>query len=788
VELNLISTERNYKEHQLLKIKNYIQSVNDSIEDMEISTLISNYIKHYFETCEISDRQLERSMPGLNLLLKDKGIFQLSIETVSWGTYCKIMDWITKQRDKHESQIIGYARIHLCRIYHYILDYCKINTQSIIDLKNNRELIVSDERTISSKVHFIDNNISTHFPINSEIENMHYQEYIHKKGQKSFTIFNLNRTPEFIKELLKEYISYSCNGKSPQIAASSFQFFIYHFNNSLLSLPKQPSEITEFTFDTFKKQYRFFKKFKKLEQLKPSPPKEVIGFYVFLDNYCKRYSIHNNVLSNSDYNLVQFTNNLFDKYYSNGYQVIKRSKLMDTPKSDRWLVYNNENKAQQTNQVSIGINFTEIIDEDYRNDVKDYMWNHPNAFGSKKAHVLIEFLNIVHSYKKNIVSLKNHAQEADKYFISDNVLQHYRFVIALRINKDNGTLRSYFKIVRGYLKYHKEKYKMNRLSDLILMVKGVVNQGGNPITKTDFAIIAEKIKTKKSESSFNELCYIIFNLAVTTKLRLGDITNLEVNCVIEKDELKGTGKISFHKKLSSNEKVTEILPIEKIHLIERAKELTQEARETASYEIKNYIFLKKRRRNITIRFTFQFLNFFSKVLNELTGQLEGKYIPYNLRHTFIDTLFSEGIKENLDILTITHLTGNSAHTALKHYRKKMDIIRYAESFSGVMIADVNTNGEFIEDTKIEELNPVKEELGACKESSCIINTDGEYECLTCNFFATSLSRLTNFRNRIKKLKEQRVSVINPKQRELIDIELKLTTAYYAKILEMRGKE
>ena len=63
-----------------------------------------------------------------------------------------------------------------------------------------------------------------------------------------------------------------------------------------------------------------------------------------------------------------------------------------------------------------------------------------------------------------------------------------------------------------------------------------------------------------------ELCYIIFNLATTTKIRLGEIFNLERDCILEKYEQAGV--IQYYSKGTGNQKIKLTLTIEKINLID----------------------------------------------------------------------------------------------------------------------------------------------------------------------------------------------------------------------------
>ena len=72
------------------------------------------------------------------------------------------------------------------------------------------------------------------------------------------------------------------------------------------------------------------------------------------------------------------------------------------------------------------------------------------------------------------------------------------------------------------------------------------------------------------------------------------------------------------------------------------------------------------------------LECFSKNQKELEGQLDGKYRPYDLRSTFINNIYTEGINDKIPTSVIVQMSGNSIHTAKKYYRKATEVQTYAE--------------------------------------------------------------------------------------------------------------
>lgn len=139
--------------------------------------------------------------------------------------------------------------------------------------------------------------------------------------------------------------------------------------------------------------------------------------------------------------------------------------------------------------------------------------------------------------------------------------------------------------VKSFLKYYKEKYKISDFVFKYLDCFERIKKGGKPIPDDDFNLFMEQFGNIKSESLKNELCFIVFYLCSTTKLRLGTILNLRRDCIINIDEEKNVGTIQFYSKTSDRNFETEILTLNCINFIKQAN-------------LSIYIFQKKTEKSI----------------------------------------------------------------------------------------------------------------------------------------------------------------------------------------------
>lgn len=702
-------------------------------------------------------------------------IFQnYTIELISWEQYCLSMKNIRVQNWKNPNNsdlIRKTARKMLSDFYQYAIENVYLDTKGLSELKEYKGFLIWEEQK-STKMNDVlsayqFDRIGTNFPLGSSLNQLYL---IPSNGKSRPLVLNLNVFHDELKSLLLGFY------QSKNRPYNGFRLFIYLFQYSLLSVEKEPQSITDFTFEVFKKQYRFYQK---ANIINPNDSNKftayLIHFYVYLCKVIKEQNIQHNIFEGTHYNENILGNNTFTAYYEKGYKLIVYNPFEEVPTDNRWLLITSDAYANMKKNKPHGIDFLEVKDKFLREDLKYYVWKQSSMTVNTVAHgiyTVIDFLNFIFSYKQLNELNENNYVDAD-------MLEQWGFYIG---SKATSTRNDYIKRCKSYLKFYKDKYQIPQLLIDQFVQTPQDYDGGHPMTKHDIDLFSKRFQEQRSIGIIGELCYIIFNLAATTKLRSGEILALERDCIIETSEQ--TGVIQYHSKVTGNQKVKLTLPIEKINLIEDAIRLTEDAHSKANEDIAKYIFVKEDhwKKDRIIELVFQFSNTFSKVQKELEGQLDGKYRPYDLRTTFIDNLYTEGIKDGLPTSVIAEMAGNGEHTARKYYRQTTETQEYAEMFAGVTVSGVNVYGDILEEKDVEDLNPVEEGLGGCKLEGCV-DDEEEYKCLICPHFATTANRVALFKERITRIKAQKESTLNSQERRVVDAELKLYTAYYAELLQ-----
>ncbi|MCY8938526.1 site-specific integrase [Peribacillus frigoritolerans] len=711
-----------------------------------------------------------------------------TIEIISWEQYClsmkriRVRSWdVTKSNELN--LILRTARKLLSDLYRYLVENVHLNTIGFNKIKENKEFLIWEERKAIGLGENLFNRLGTNFPPESSIDQLHLDSGGQALDSRKLhlsdpNILNLNISNAEIKNLLLGFYL-SRKRKYPLLRQ-----FLYLFRYSLMAVDKEPQSITDFTFEVFKKQYRFYQNqrlkmvFRAFIDTSYTFSRFLVQFYLYLCKSLKEQNIQHNIFEGTLYNENTLGKNNFTVYYERGYKLIPYNPYEEVPIENRWQLIPSDGWANTSKNRPHGIDFLQIKDMTLREDLKHYIWRQSSMSVTSVArniYTVIEFLCFISSYKQ--------LNELNDY-VDVDLMEQWNFYIG---SKEISTMNCYVKNCRAYLRFYKDKYDIPQLLIDMLKQKPQDYNGGNPLTKHDVDLFSKKFQEQRSRGITGELCYIIFNLAVTTKLRLGEIFNLERDCIVEKYEQAGV--IQYHSKVTGNQKVKATLVIEKINLIEKSIRLTEDAHSKASEDIKQFIFVKEdfQKKDRIIDFIWQFWNSFTKIQKELEGQLNGKYCSYDLRSTFIDNIYSEGINDGLSTSVIAEMAGNSARTALKHYRKRTEAQEYAEMFAGVTVSGVDVYGNISEEKDVEKLNPVEDGLGGCNQKGCVID-DEQYECLICPHFATTANRIPLFKKRITRLKTLKESTLNSQERNLIDAQLKLYTAYYVKLIEKIGGE
>ncbi|WP_297637773.1 hypothetical protein [uncultured Clostridium sp.] len=145
----------------------------------------------------------------------------------------------------------------------------------------------------------------------------------------------------------------------------------------------------------------------------------------------------------------------------------------------------------------------------------------------------------------------------------------------------------------------------------------------------------------------------------------------------------------------------------------------------------------------------------------------------------------EAREHNLGFSEIKAITNDSVKTIRKYYQQRNRIELIAESMFGIMINDVNCEGEILVSEEKSKLRCTKDNLGQCSENKCKFDLA---ECLICKNFITFINRKNAFMERVKECDREIEETDNKFIREEKLYEKKLLVKYITGIIKLEEKE
>lgn len=714
-----------------------------------------------------------------------------SIADINWENYCILMQEFKKinlvTSQSYNDHVKSFSRKSLLEFYFFVIEkYLNENEQlqwkSYIDLLI--EIDVAFYKNFATD-DFLNTHLRTNFPLNSSPEKMVAVKLNNLKANLFINCYN-----DFLFKVLKDFL-FEGNVYKNRLA---IRLFFYYFEESLGEGTSEVVNVNFFDSSTFKTQYLFFKEIEDRFNKVPanSPVNTLVKFYLYIDQkFYKDKGVR--LFSTGTFNKELLTQSRYFTFITNGYELMYKNAYEPFPSNDKWvLLYDENTKSSQIAKNNCMLDFTLIEDETLKKDLKMFIWqqNISNQALRDYFRVISKFLITYCKYRiENVIYLKN------SMGMSNDFLLKYRTVLQMRntmYNKmvNNRTVDNELNILSKYLKHYKDKYKVNDVSFEIFKANNTIKfSGGNPIESEEFEAISNEFRVNAIDEE-TELFFIIFQLTSSTKLRVGEVINLERDCIKNASDALGYGEIEYISKTSNGEYMREVLLLEDINLIKRALELTKNIVPDAPLKYQKYIFLIKhgRKKNMVIKLRNQYKEYFNRITCSLKkrGLINNDYVPYNARHTFIDNAWGaleDGLITEVEVLAIT---GNSAKVASRHYRK-YKTKKYVEATYMVSIGDVQLDGTIFKDEQeIHHLPQVQRGAGACNSKECVKDDlqDTDYKCLICKKFVTSIQRLGFFEN---KLEEIQVLKSNAKSDAIIEYykaQEKLYGAYLAEILAL----
>lgn len=660
------------------------------------------------------------------------------------------------------------------------------NYENVREIKNYKNLILDTSlgnlrvvRTWGDNS-FIVKNIFSNYPINSSYDELISKEfYVDKEDNYVKININCNTNNKFLKNLYSKFYD---KYKGQNEYSYGIRLFVYFFSNEC-----KKNNIINYkgmNFSLLKKCYLPF-----------SILDEQLNKYI-RDFRIADYLIHFFRFVIEVYK-EEFKCELFDDIYiqaimskkinwilKEGYELVYYNRLEEPPIHSKFCVVCNEQTLLNSNSRNTHFMYYDNskIPEEYRNDCIEFIWYSSGYIRHKldKRAYLEEFLNKLSDYKSRNINLKR--IDKIKKFIPDEFLYEYRSEIEARYDK-LSSIKGVLKVVRKYLIYYKEKYEISDYTLKILTLRGL-EQGGksNVMTKKDISIIYKGFVDKESNTYYGRLYTLVFELFMISNLRIGEILNLKKDC-LEEDKITKQTYITYISKTSNKEMIKKAISPEVKRIIHEAIDIS-----TYQYDDKlhDYIFVYPSLNKVKTGLKrINFYRYFNKVISDVKESLDNKeYYPYNIRHTYMNNLCEEGVKNNLTVKQLEAISNDSFKTIKKYYEKKDNIVLMAEVMAGVTLSNVEVDGSIKKDENTDG-RKVRKKLGVCNEKVCKFEIA---ECLICGYFTTFVNRIPRFEAEIEECNKEIINTKNELIKKEKILEKEILAKYLVSMYRLKGGE
>lgn len=592
-----------------------------------------------------------------------------------------------------------------------------------------------------------------------------------KQGERVTTLY-VDAKFAFCRKLLVDF----CETQDVDSSYRNMEFFSWFVE----SLGFEPQSLTDFSPDTFDRQLRWFEG---RPSRHPSSIKtQVCRFYYYVisrlpseqDTFTLRTGVTAELLSTHDFAL---------KWLS-GYRAVVLNSLDQPPQHCKWLIIRgmeDSRKSSMRQGQTIGIDLT--VHECCQKTFLEWAWFNVSVTTVSAATAAVKALIAEITASSLTLSAKG-----GRSLVVDSSMVMRAFT-AHSAHKASTQRAADKRYMRTFLEYGVSKNVLNVEESCFLHLQNTPAERRKPVSSAeaasleDMSALAAELEKRASHSTENELVFIAFCVLAMTRLRLGEILNLENSSFITGPH-DGICAVRLSTKTDGEGLRDVQIPKLAYSLLRRAVELTEHLRETSSPKMSECVFLVTPSvaglDGAAVLSRERFLRHIKAACQDAGIEV---CLPRSVRKRYMTEAMSEAARKNIERMAERSLTGHSRNaTTFVHYYRP-DIREYLEATHGVAIGNPKMMGNVLEDKELEgftEEDLVTEEFGFCRNEACDIA--GTVTCLMCSGFVTSPRFISEMKEAVGTLKRQIGSAQTMHDREHLQSVLSLYLAYLAEMM------
>lgn len=516
-----------------------------------------------------------------------------------------------------------------------------------------------------------------------------------------------------------------------------------------------------------------------------------IKYYLFLvENEYGNF----NIINSSFLSYKDFFKRLLD-----GYKPIIYSPYSKMPNEDKILLdISNTNSTNKKRNI-LTIDFSIFKDGQIRYLYKDFFWNYPEEYSSKKSKDvwLINFLKIIDknisaesrypNNKQTLEKLKNHQMPALK--INHIPINRFKEDISDMKSSSQATALSR---IRQFIDFESKKGNV-KISEIIrkqITSFDVTAEGDlRPYTYEEIEKIKEYLYKENNLKSY--LVGSIIEILSTSAMRPATICNLTYNCIQNVNDEGYKVYASSKRNTNDNYKLDKRTGKKLLEVIDKTSELRKD---TNNKNYKDYIFLY-----YSSKTNSKSIKKLSGVevalkINEVAGILNINQLgTKGIRNYFYGNLNYFGSEEGEDSKIINSLSKHSLNVHMRNYSDSKDFYDACGDYFDIEIGDITVPGTVANDFNtfknkydypLNNENLVQNGCGYCSQSHC--TTHVPIECQSCKNYVTAFENLPYYENEIKRLDKEIDSAVSEHEKEFFIFKKAQCVRYWSE-LELNKK-
>lgn len=564
----------------------------------------------------------------------------------------------------------------------------------------------------------------------------------------------------------------------------SFADFLAEYAHTEASIPQLAYEFEkpldgplhsfeDFDFTTYTKQLAYFDKAdtrQRSRKKRSAAVTAVTAYYVYISQHFNSALFEKNGIPNS----ILLRTDITDLLLS-GYDVVVYNPMTPVPTSDKWVLCYNIRRQDPVVETWC-TDFTSITCPLYRQWIKKYVWQADVMVGTKRhpLPIMRYAMNYLYDVKcgKQGSIFARPTKELETIYPGE-IVAYRNNVLSSWNNKRTQT--SYIYGLRNLLSFvDSEKLGIINPGIYYTLTHVTDNDYDNarPLSDEELRRFTHIVKEKASVSALNGIMYGIIYLALETELREKTLLTLPRDCLKETAK-RGEYVLITDAKTTARELKEFPITAYAAREVKELIRLTETYREncTDSYLASRLLIIPALKRGM---YRTPYPDMVNKFLASCCDEANiPRYTMSNLRDTHMTNAERMRIKKQLSEMEQSILSGHtSSDIDDKHY-VRLDIREMLESVHGIIIGNVNINGQVVGNKSLSpeiknDDNLVSDGCGYCKSCEC---HDMSYlDCLICKDFVTIPDRLPFFMRRIREIEHDIENAAIPHDKEdLINI-------------------